>query len=110
MEVMHKILQLLEDNKLDQKKLYDYIGVKAQVFSDWKAGRNKSYMKYLPQIADFFNVPVDYLLGKTEQKNSAPESEDALSAEFSALIESLTDEDAQKVLDYMRLLIAARKQ
>lgn len=44
----------------------DYLGISKNVFTDWKSGKNKSYHKHLPKIADFFGVTVDYLLGKAE--------------------------------------------
>ncbi len=42
-----------------------YLGLDRSVYSAWKNGKNKSYMKYLPQIADFFTVSTDWLTGKT---------------------------------------------
>lgn len=64
MEVLNKIISLLEKNGKKQKELTDFLSVSHNVFTEWKAGRNSSYMKYLPQIAEFFGVSVDYLLGK----------------------------------------------
>lgn len=46
-------------------------------FTNWKSCRNTSYKKYLPEIAEFLGVSVDYLLGKTENKNpSSAEAEE----------------------------------
>ena len=66
MGIMDKIMSLLEDGEFRQKDLYDYLGVKAQTFSDWKAGRNKSYIKHITQIAKFFDVSVEYLTGESD--------------------------------------------
>ena len=72
-KTMNIILSLLQERKIEQKTLADYIGVSQQKFTDWKSGRVKSYNKYLPQIADFFGVSVDYLLGneKATEKQSS---------------------------------------
>lgn len=64
LEVLNIISALLKNKKLTQKSLCEYIGLKDKIFSEWKAGNNTSYMKKLPQIAEFFGVSVDYLLGK----------------------------------------------
>ena len=64
MEVLDKILQLLKSKGIKQKELSDYLSLSPNIFTEWKAGRNKSYKKYLPQIAEFFDVSVDALLGK----------------------------------------------
>lgn len=69
MEVFERILQLLQEQEKEQKQLYEYLGVSSQKYFDWKAGRIKSYTKYLDKIAEFFGVSVDYLLGKDEIKN-----------------------------------------
>ena len=67
--IMHKVITLLEESGKKQTDFANKIGVPKQLISDWKSGRNKSYMKYLPQIADYFGVSVDYLLGKEDKKN-----------------------------------------
>ena len=65
---LSNILDLLKEKNRSQKSLTDFLGISNSTFTDWKSGRNKSYNKYLPQIAEFFDVSVDYLLGKTDQK------------------------------------------
>lgn len=71
------IIELLNEKNATQKDLCAYLNIKKQTFTNWKNGDNSSYKKYLPQIASFFGVSVDYLLGKTtEQKITAePDSE-----------------------------------
>ena len=59
---------LLKSERKTQQELCQYLGVSKQAFTEWNGGRNTSYKKYLPQIAEFFGVSVDYLLGKTDQK------------------------------------------
>lgn len=61
--VFDNIIRLMKKQNKKQKELTDYLGVTKNVFTDWKSGRLKSYQKYLPKIADFFGVSVDYLLG-----------------------------------------------
>ena len=52
----------MEEKHIQQKELAEFLQIKN--VSDWKSGKSKSYTKYLPQIAEFFGVSVDYLLGK----------------------------------------------
>ena len=68
--VLNKIIELLKTQNKKQKDLTDYLGLTKNTFTNWKAGNNQSYKKYLPQIAEFFNVSIDYLLGK--EKNKTP--------------------------------------
>ena len=71
----NKIIELMNQNHCDNQELASALGLNRQVVTDWKAGRSKSYQKYLPQIADYFGVTVAYLLGKEEQKKPALEGE-----------------------------------
>ena len=64
------ILNLMQKNNCDNLTLANALGLNRQVVTDWKAKRSKSYNKYLPQIADYFGVSVDYLLGKEQEKKT----------------------------------------
>ena len=67
MDTLTIILNLMQKNNCDNLTLANALGLNRQVVTDWKAKRSKSYNKYLPQIADYFGVSVDYLLGKEEK-------------------------------------------
>ena len=52
------------------------------LITEWKSGRSKSFMKYIPQIAEFYGVSADWILGNSdvrapEQKNNPDVSNDA---------------------------------
>lgn len=61
--VLNNITTLLKQKKKTQKELTDYLGITSNAFTDWKSGRLKSYNKHIPEIARFFHVSVDSLLG-----------------------------------------------
>lgn len=61
--VFDNIMRLMKKQNKKQKELTDYLGVSKNVFTEWKAGRLASYQKYIPEIARFFHVSVDSLLG-----------------------------------------------
>lgn len=67
MSTIDIIVLLLKQSGKTQKELTDFLGVSKNTFTDWKSGRIKSYSKYLPKIAEFFDVSVDYLTGRTEK-------------------------------------------
>lgn len=68
MDILDKIQHLLKDKGCMQQELTQYLGIDRSVYSAWKNGKNKSYLKYIPQIADFFEVSTDWLTGKTRYK------------------------------------------
>lgn len=66
-----RIFYLLENRKIEQKELADYLGTNKQTITDWKRGKTKSYKKNIDKIAEFFGVSVDYLLGLTDSVNNS---------------------------------------
>ena len=75
MEILCKIISTLKEKKKSQKNLTDYLGISSQAVTNWKNGDNNSYMKYLPQIAEFLDVSLDYLVGTTpDQKDRKNET------------------------------------
>lgn len=99
---LNKILELLEKNNVKQKDLTDYLGISKNAFTNWKGGYSNSYTKYLPQIAEFFNVSIDYLVGRENKKSestiipySGNERIDSIAKEI--LKTNLTEEDIKLI-------------
>lgn len=104
MVILDKISKLLKEQHKTQKQLCEYIGISNNVYTDWKAGRNASYMKYLPKIADFLNVSVDYLLGKEQKEKTA--TNDGLSEqdrEIITLISLLPEKKKERLFHLIKL-------
>lgn len=105
MEVLNKILSLLEENKLDQRDLSDHLGLSKNTMTGWKNGNNKSYMKHLPQIAEFFGVSVDYLLGK-----ETPTTENNFTyALYDELTHDLSEDNIQQLKQFADFLRNSKK-
>lgn len=70
--VLERILSLLPkkpDGKYvrgAKKEFADKINIDKEIISQWIAGTNKSYRKYLYQISSVYNVSVDWLKGETD--------------------------------------------
>lgn len=71
LDILNKISELLKKQNLKQRDLTDYLGLSKNAFTNWKGGFSQSYQKYLPQIAEFLGVGVDYLISneETQKKN-----------------------------------------
>lgn len=102
--VLSNILKEMQKQNKSQKELTDYLDVSKSTFTDWKSGKSKSFMKHLPQIAEFFQVPVDFL---TDKKNKTAPSEQPMSPKQQLLFDivaDLTDDELKKVIEYADLL------
>ena len=111
MSILHNIVDLMQKKGMGNKDLAEKLGLTAQAVTDWKAGRSKSYNKYLPQIADILDVSIDYLLDKKEKPTgvSADELDEALK-KVSEIASTLSDEEKQKWIDFGEMIIRSRKQ
>ena len=68
LDTLDRIVLLMNEKNYNQQILTDYLGVDKSIFSTWKNGKSKSYMKYLPQIAGLFGVTIDWLVGSTRYR------------------------------------------
>lgn len=94
MDTLTKIIFLMNERNYDNQMLATALGLNRQVVTDWKAGRSKSYKKYIYQIAEIFGVTVNYLLGNEE---SEPEEKEKSNPEIEGL-----DEYEKKLLNAFR--------
>ena len=85
---------------MQQKDLSDYLGLSKNTMTGWKNGNNKSYMKYLPEIAEFFGVSADYLLGK----ETSTTGNDFTYALYNELAHDLSDEQIQQLKQFADFL------
>ena len=67
-----RILEELKSQKLQKKDLAEFLDIGNSIVSAWLDESTTSYKKYLYQIADFLNVDVAYLQGKTDIKTTDP--------------------------------------
>lgn len=99
---LDKICVLLKEKGFKQKDLTDSLGLSKNTFTGWKSGNNTSYMKYLPQIAEFLDVPIGYL---TDEQRK----EDDNLIKFAIFgTEDVTDEDMQQVKEFAKYLISKK--
>lgn len=64
-----KLRNLRKENGEFQSDLAKEINVDISMISLWETGKNYPEVKKLIEIAEHYNVSIDYLLGRTENKN-----------------------------------------
>ncbi|MBR4800908.1 MAG: helix-turn-helix transcriptional regulator [Clostridia bacterium] len=63
MKIAERIYELRKEAGLSQEQLAKEIGVTHRAVSFWEASINEPKASYIYQLAKFFNVSADYLLG-----------------------------------------------
>ena len=66
------IRNLRIDGGYTQKQIGDYLGISQNTYSQYEIGVLNYPIDALIKLADFYNVSVDYLLGRTSRKEPYP--------------------------------------
>lgn len=67
-----RLREIREDRDLLQKDIAKVLHIKQQQYSEYEIGKRLIPINYLSEIADFYNVSIDYLLNKTDVKKPYP--------------------------------------
>ena len=70
MERYERIRELREDADLTQAALGKAINVPQRTYAYYESGQRMIPPQVLCALADFYDVSVDYLLGRTDQRKS----------------------------------------
>jgi transcriptional regulator with XRE-family HTH domain len=66
-----RLFDLREYKDLSQIKLADYLGITQQTYSLWEKGTKIIPLKHLNNLSNFYEIPMDYIVGLTDEKNNS---------------------------------------
>ena len=69
-----RLRELREDKDLLQKDVAQYLGIKQQQYSEYELGSVLISIEKLNKLADFYDVSIDYLVGRTDERKPYPKS------------------------------------
>ena len=61
-----RLIQLRKNRGISQIALAKEIGVSSRIYQEYEYGKSEPKMSNLVSIADFFDVSLDYLTGRTD--------------------------------------------
>ena len=61
-----RLIEQRKLNKITQRQLADYLQIAQPSYIRYENGSSEPSLETLVKIADYFDVSVDYLLGRTE--------------------------------------------
>lgn len=113
MTTLEKVFSLLKTTNKGDYVIEREIGLKRGCIANWRLDRGNPSADALTKIADYFNVSVDYLLGRTDeptqlkQSNISVRPTTALSTE---LVELAQDERFIDIAKLYKALPAERRE
>ncbi|HEY2495063.1 MAG TPA: helix-turn-helix transcriptional regulator [Paenibacillus sp.] len=116
MKYGNRIADLREQKGWTQEELATTIGISRAALSHYEKNRRKPDFETLTQLADLFQVSIDYLIGRTSQFQHPMDgdvqqfteqlelSDSELLEKFSLTIDGhkLTDEEARRFIAFVR--------
>jgi len=69
-----RLRQLRQEKKLRQRDLAKKLGITESAYGYYEQGRREPSYETLQQLADFFDVSVDWLLGRTDDPTTTKET------------------------------------
>ncbi len=102
---MTQFKALRQGNGLTQQNIADLLGITRGAYANIENGKREPDFAALFALADYFKVSIDYLLGRTEQKEPIPVSEDGPSEtarRFMSLVDKLTPAQQELLLSQLQ--------
>ena len=97
---------LRAEKNITGEQLGKILGVPKATVANWETGRNYPNQAVLEKIADYFDVSLDYLMGRTDIKKPAPDNFQFAFSDY----EKLTDEQKEIIKNLAASLIAQNEK
>ena len=98
-----RLTKLRKEHNLSQYTLSEKIGFSRGLIANYEQGRREPDYNTLLTFANFYQVSMDYLLGRTDEKN-AIYSQTKLSSDLIDTINGLRSETLEELEQYINLL------
>lgn len=102
-----RLRELRKNKNINQQKLSNYLGYGYTAVANYESGRNEPAIDTLCKIAEYFDVTVDYLIGKEDN----PKRMDGISKPEAELIMSFRtmDNEDRRILLEMAKSLSSKK-
>ena len=98
-----RLVLLRNEHNVTQEELGEVLGVSKGSVSKYEKGTAKPSYKNLWEIADYFHVSVDYLIGKSDAFQADP-VEQVFINDVLELFEELDQEQKDRMLEFLKKL------
>ena len=99
---MQNLKSLRQEKGYSQLEMAGELGIPQSTYQQYEAGINEPKFSTLIQIADYFDVSIDYLIGRTNVREPWDKAGDRVMAELSSLRNSRAKEAILALLREIR--------
>lgn len=112
MDFANRFKELRKLNKLSQNEIAEKYNIDRTTVGKWESNISTPNVEIIKDLAKYFNVTTDYLLGNSNVKNTSVKKDDNLEEEFPEGLKmlrrankELTEEGKKKMLEMAQLFI-----
>lgn len=95
--------ELRLEKKLSQDKIADDLDISQGLITKWESHQSTPSPEMLDYIADYFNVSVDYLIGRSKYRNLEAQNSELDNILFSKA-KNLTDDEKKTILNVINAI------
>lgn len=101
---MIKLFELRSEKGLSQRELARIMNVSQGTYNNWENENTQPSIEQLIVLADFFEVSVDYLVGRTDDMGNTVQITDPSRAFASKLLNAVDTETQEAILTILKKL------
>ncbi len=111
MGFLDRVLLLVKQKQISKNKLLTELGLGKNSFVDWAENGNIPSGATLEKIADYFNVSIDYLIGRTDNPTPGEPALETETLKFALFgTTDITDEVMDDVRRYAEFVAQRKKE
>lgn len=95
--------ELRLEKKLSQEKIAEDLEISQPLIAKWESHQSTPSPEMLDYIADYFNVSVDYLIGRSKYKNLEADNSELDNVLFSKA-KDLTDDEKKTIINVINAI------
>ena len=95
--------ELRLERKLSQEKIADDLEISQPLIAKWESHQSTPSPEMLDYIADYFNVSVDYLIGRSKYRNLEADNSELDNVLFSKA-KDLTDDEKKTIINVINAI------
>lgn len=97
---MKRLKELRQKQGISQKDFAALIGIPANTYNQWENGKRQPDNETMLKLAEYFNVSVDYLLGRDDEPTSVPRRKGVRIPVLGYVPAGIPLEAVEDILDY----------
>lgn len=105
-----RLRELRIEKSLFQKDVAAYLGIDRTTYVKYESGASEPPIETLIRLCNYYGVSLDYLVGRSNEKEVPADEADRARKEVLEILMGLSQEEVQRVGDFVAGLKASRAE